>query len=207
MDPIAQSNATVQKTIASLLDAGDTHQKLASVPLPSLLSAGLSQQTEIVNQLSRIVLNSDAVAEDDKPAIEEMVKRNSDLTQSISIQTNYSLADDQGLETFVDTDNLITPLYEEPADNLVHSISDTQCKHLPHFSADDHVGVALDENIEKFLSLAFKIASQNNLSHRCAKDMICRKISGTCKLLFASWLEANNLQEADVHLGMVSHNV
>ena len=69
MDPIAQSNATVQKTIASLLDAGDTHQKLASVPLPSLLSACLSQQTEIVNQLSRIVLNSDAVAENDKPAI------------------------------------------------------------------------------------------------------------------------------------------
>ena len=52
MDPIAQSNATVQKTIASLLDAGDTHQKLASVPLPSLLSAGLSQQTEIVTHFA-----------------------------------------------------------------------------------------------------------------------------------------------------------
>ena len=205
MDPLAQSKATVQKTIASLLDAGDTHQKLASVPLPSLLSAGLSQQTEIVNQLSRIVLNTGAVKDDDKPTIEDLIKRNSDLTQSISIQTNYRLADDQGLETFVDTHNLITPLYEEGTDNLVHSISDTQCKHLMHFSADDHVGAALDENVEKFLSLAFKIASQNNLSHRCAKDMICRRMSGTCKLLFASWLEANNLQEADVDLGMVCH--
>ena len=123
---------------------------MASVPLPSLLSAGLSQQTEIVTQLSRIVLNSDAVTEEQKPAIQDLVQKNKDLTQSISIQTNYRLADDQGLETFVDTDNLISPLYEELADNLVHSISDTQCKHLQHFSADDHVGVALDENVEKF---------------------------------------------------------
>ena len=128
-----------------------------------------------MTQLSRIVLNSDAVTEEQKPAIQDLVQKNKDLTQSISIQTNYRLADDQGLETFVDTDNLISPLYEELADNLVHSISDTQCKHLQHFSADDHVGIALDENVEIFLSLAFKIASQNNLSHRCAKDMICRK--------------------------------
>ena len=32
-------------------------------------------------------------------------------------------------------------------------------QHLQHFSADDHVGVALDENVETFLSLAFKIGS------------------------------------------------
>ena len=203
MDPLAQSKATVTKTIASLLDAGDTHQKLESLPLPSLLSAGLSQQTELVNKLSNIVLNSDAVDEQDKPAIQNLVKKNNDLTQSISLQTNYRLADDQGRDTFVNVDNLITPIYEESEDHLVHSISDTQCKHLQFFSADDHVGANLDEAVEKFLSLAFKIASQNNLSHKCAKEMICRKMSGTCKLLFSSWLETNALQEADVDLGMV----
>ena len=88
MDPLAQSKATVQKTIASLLDAADTHQKLASVPLPSLLSAGLSQQTEIVNQLSRIVLSTDAVKADDKPAIEDLIKRNNDLIMIITDDLN-----------------------------------------------------------------------------------------------------------------------
>ena len=79
MDPLVQSKATVDKTIASLLDAVDTHQKLGNVPLPSLLSAGLSQQTEIVNKLSAIVLTTDAVADDEKPAIRELVEKNDTL--------------------------------------------------------------------------------------------------------------------------------
>ena len=45
MDPVAQSKATVQKTIASLLDAGDTH---SNESLSILANYGVINWTNLV---------------------------------------------------------------------------------------------------------------------------------------------------------------
>ena len=98
---------------------------------------------------------------------------------------------------------MIIPIYEEGTDNIVHSISDTKCKHLLFSRQTIMWERPLIKLSRNSFQIAFKIASQNNLSHRCRKEMICRKMSSTSS--FVSWLEANNLQKADVDLGMFFH--
>ena len=96
----------------------------------------------------------------------------------------YINKDDEGLQSYTDTEGLLVPLYTEGTAPLIQSVSDTQLKNIDFLSCEEHHGPDLDVHIETFLSNVFNVAKQFNLSHACCCNVIQRKLTHTAKHIF-----------------------
>ena len=195
-----QARSSVETNIQTLLDAEADPKPLTDLPLHCLLSAGLSNQQKLIDKLCTQFLPS-ITEEPAKRELQALVDDNKRLTDSLSIQSHYRAKKDLGLDIL--TTSLITPIYRAP-ENGAHSITDAAAKLVPTFSGDLNSGPELDQVLEDFLSLAYKISAQNNLSYKTCCSMLQRKLTGTAKLLLASWLESQNISEETLELPMLA---
>ena len=203
MNNVTQSAQETAETVQALIAADNDHLK--DIPLSSIIAAGFSQQNELISTLTNLALNTDVVPQTEKQNIKDLVDRNKQLVASINVQNLFTTKDDSGMESFASGEDLITPLYPQATDNLIHSISDASCKHLNTFSGEEATGPEMDLCLERFLSLGFRIAQQANLSHKCCLTMLTRKLVKTAKLIFESWLIQNNITEDVLDLETFCH--
>ena len=202
-DSRRRAKEDADRATTSLIEAQEKYLK--DVPLNQILSAGLTNQHELIDKLASLVIASDIVPADERDEFDQAVQRNNDLIESIQLQTLYSSKEDTGIESYTDPDTLITPIYEEGDPPLVTSVSDTQVKNIIALNVEDQVGPTLDEHIENFLTTVFTVAKQLNLSHRCCSDVIQRKLTKTARTIFHSWMQSNNLTGAQVDLPVLCH--
>ena len=202
-DPRRQAKSDMDQATTSLIDAQDKYLK--DVPVNKILSAGLSNQYDLIDKLASMAISKDLLPAEEREDFNELVQKNRDLVESIQLQTLYATKEDSGLESYSDPDALIVPIYEEGDPPLVTSVSDTQVKNIPSLTCEDHVGSDLDAHIEQFLSTVFNVAKQLNLSHKCCADVIQRKLQKTSRTIFEAWLSTNDLRSGQVELHVLCH--
>ena len=127
-DSRRRAKEDADRATTSLIEAQEKYLK--DVPLNQILSAGLTNQHELIDKLASLVIASDIVPADERDEFDQAVQRNNDLIESIQLQTLYSSKEDTGIESYTDPDTLITPIYEEGDPPLVTSVSDTQVKNI-----------------------------------------------------------------------------
>ena len=202
-DPRQQARDEMDKATTSLIEAEERYLK--DVPVNKIITAGLSNQQNLIEMLATVVISNNLVPEGDKDDFNNTLQQNKDLVESIQLQTLYASKEDSGLESYTDPEALIVPIYDLGDPPLVTSVSDTQVKNISSLSCEDHVGPNLDLHVETFLSTVFTVAKQLNLSHKCCSDVIQRKLTKTAKTIFESWLASNNINGAQVELHVLCH--
>lgn len=202
-DPHIQAKSTTDEATRDLIAAQDKFLK--DVPVNKILSAGFSNQYDLIDKLATMAIANDLLPNDEREDFEDLVQKNRNLVDSIQLQTLYASKEDSGLESYSDPDALIVPIYEEGAPPLITSVSDTQVKNIPTLTCEDHVGSDLDAHIESFLSTVFTVAKQLNLSHKCCADVIQRKLQKTSRTIFEAWLSTNDLRSGQVELHVLCH--
>ena len=141
---------------------------------------------------------------DEKDAFVNLLDEHTTLVKNISAQDAIFTSQDHGTSLFAHNSQLITSLYTEPAAHVQNSISDSQSKSVPFFGAQA-TGPKLDIELEDFLSTAFRVAAQNNLSYSACSQMIVRKLTSTARLIVKSHCEENRVQESDLELTQLCH--
>ena len=200
IDRVAE--AQVSSTVTTLLST-TASAKRTKIPLHNVMTAGLTHQASLVSTLAARVAASMPPGED-KEALAALLAEHDNLTRSISAQDALFSAEDHGTSLFADSSQLITSLYAEPAAHVQNSITDSQSKSVPYFGAQA-TGPSLDIELEDFLSTAFRVAAQNNLSHPACAQMIFRKLTSTARLIVKSHCEENRIQESDLQLTQLCH--
>ena len=203
MDTTIQSNQEAENAIDALIDADNGHLK--ELPLSSIIAAGFTQQGKLIEKLTALTLNTELIPGDQRQDVTDMIEKNQNLVKAIKVQNLFTNKDDTGMESFASGEDLITPLYVEARENLIHSISDASCKHLSTFSGEEATGAEMDLVVERFLSLGFRIAQQANLTHKCCLGMLTRKLTKTAKLIFESWINQNDITEDALDLKTFCH--
>ena len=201
MDPMALARAKATETTNTLITADNKY--IQNISSSQIFSAGLRNQNLLLEKIANLAIANDLVGADDRETFKQNVQVNKDLVDSITLQTHYSNRDDEGLQSFSDTEGLLVPLYTEGNDPLTNSVSDTQLKNIDFLSCEEHHGPDLDVHIETFLTTVFNVAKQLNLSHTCCCNVIQRKLTHTAKNIFHSWLDSNDLQADRVTLGQL----
>ena len=203
MDTTIQSNQEAENAIDALIDADNGHLK--ELPLSSIIAAGFTQQGKLIEKLTALTLDTEIIPGDQRQDVADMIEKNQNLVKAIKVQNLFTNKDDTGMESFASGEDLITPLYVEARENLIHSISDASCKHLSTFSGEEATGAEMDLVVERFLSLGFRIAQQANLTHKCCLGMLTRKLTKTAKLIFESWINQNDITEDALDLKTFCH--
>ena len=201
MDPMALARAKAAETTNTLITADNKY--IQNISSSQIFSSGLRNQNLLLEKIANLAIANDLVGADEMETFKQNVQVNKDLVDSITLQTHYSNRDDEGLQSFSDTEGLLVPLYTEGNDPLIHSVSDTQLKNIDFLSCEEHHGPDLDVHIETFLTTVFNVAKQLNLSHTCCCNVIQRKLTHTAKNIFHSWLDSNDLQADRVTLGQL----
>ena len=196
------AQAQVSSTVTTLLSASATSGR-TKIPLNNVVSAGLSHQAAIMGQVARLVAQ-DMAGGEQKDALVQLIDEHDALVKNISAQDAIYTSQDHGTSLFAHDSQLITSLYTEPVDHVQNSITDSQAKSVPYFGATA-TGPKLDLELEDFLSTAFRVAAQNNLSYAACSQMIVRKLTSTAKLIVKSHCEENRVQESDLELAQLCH--
>ena len=200
IDTVAE--AQVSSTVTTLLSTSATARR-AHIPLNNVVAAGLSHQAAVMTKIAAQV--ADKMAEgDDKIAFQTLLTEHDTLIKNISAQDALYTSQDHGTSLFADHSQLITTIYTEPVAHVQNSITDSQAKSVPYFSASS-TGPPLDLELEDFLSTAFRVAAQNNLSYAACSQMIVRKLTSTARLIVKSHCEENRVQECDLNLTQLCH--
>ena len=183
MDPMALTQAKATETTNTLITADNKY--IQNISSSQIFSSGLRNQHLLLEKLSDLAIANGLVGEADMDTFKQNVQVNKDLVDSITLQTHYSNRDDEGLQSYTDTEGLLVPLYTEGTPPLIHSVPDTQLKNIDFLSCEEHHGPDLDVHIETFLSNVFNVARQLNLSHACCSNVIQRKLTHTAKNIFS----------------------
>ena len=190
IDRVAQ--AQISSTVTTLLSTSATARR-ANIPLNNVVAAGFSQQAALITEVAAKVADTLAAGEE-KEAFKALVDQHSTLVKNISAQDALYTSQDHGASLFADQSQLITSIYTEPVAHVQNSITDSQAKSVPYFGASS-TGPSLDLELEDFLSTAFRVAAQNNLSYAACSQMIVRKLTSTARLIVKSHCEENRVQE------------
>ena len=113
IDRVAQ--AQVSSTVTTLLTASATVGR-TKVPLNNVVSAGLSHQAAIMNQVARRVAQE--MEAEERAAFENLLDEHAALVKNISAQDAIYTSQDHGTSLFAHNSQLITSLYTEPADHV-----------------------------------------------------------------------------------------
>ena len=97
MDYVAKSNDIVKADIQTLIDSVQNPEPLQQLPLHNLLSAGFSQQAELIEKLSSLAI--DAAEGEDKDNLTALVDSNKKLTTSLQLQSHFRSNKEKGLDT------------------------------------------------------------------------------------------------------------
>ena len=200
IDRVAQ--AQISSTVTTLLSTSATARR-ANIPLNNVVAAGFSQQAALITEVAAKVADTLAAGEE-KEAFKALVDQHSTLVKNISAQDALYTSQDHGASLFADQSQLITSIYTEPVAHVQNSITDSQAKSVPYFGASS-TGPSLDLELEDFLSTAFRVAAQNNLSYAACSQMIVRKLTSTARLIVKSHCEENRVQECDLSLTQLCH--
>ena len=200
IDRVAE--AQISSTVTTLLSPSATVGR-AKIPLNNVVAAGLSHQASIMSKVALKV--AERMAEgDEKVAFVTLLDEHATLIKNISAQDALFTSQDHGTSLFAHNSQLITSLYTEPTDHVQNHITDSQSKSVPYFGALA-TGPKLDLELEDFLSTAFRVAAQNNLSYSACSQMIVRKLNSTARLIVKSHCEENRVQESDLQLTQLCH--
>ena len=200
IDRVAE--AQVSSTVTTLLSPSATMGR-AKIPLNNVVTAGLSHQAVIIGKIAQQVAGNMEPGEE-KNAFVHLLDEHSTLVKNISAQDAIFTSQDHGTSLFAHNSQLITSLYTEPIAHVQNSITDSQSKSVPYFGALS-TGPQLDIELEDFLSTAFRVAAQNNLSYSACSQMIVRKLTSTARLIVKSHCEENKVQESDLELTQLCH--
>ena len=200
IDRVAE--AQISSTVTTLLSSSATVGR-AKIPLNNVVAAGLSHQAAIMSKVAEKVTERMAEGEE-KLAFVALLDEHATLVKNISAQDAIYTSQDHGTSLFAHDSQLITSLYTEPTAHVQNSITDSQSKSVPYFGALS-TGPKLDLELEDFLSTAFRVAAQNNLSYSACSQMIVRKLNSTARLIVKSHCEENRVQESDLQLTQLCH--
>ena len=200
IDRVAE--AQISSTVTTLLSASATVGR-AKIPLNNVVAAGLSHQAAIMSKVARKVAEEMDPGEE-KEAFVHLLDEHNTLVKNISAQDAIFTSQDHGTSLFAHNSQLITSLYTAPVAHVQNSITDSQSKSVPYFGALS-TGPKLDLELEDFLSTAFRVAAQNNLSYSACSQMIVRKLNSTARLIVKSHCEENRVQESDLELTQLCH--
>ena len=192
----------MSSTVTTLLSTSAS-AKRTKIPLHNIMSAGFSHQAALITKVATKVAEA-LPAGAEKDSFASLLDEHNSLAKSISAQDALFSAEDHGTSLFADSSQLITSLYAEPTAHVQNSITDSQAKSVPYFGALA-TGPSLDIELEDFLSTAFRVAAQNNLSHAACAQMIFRKLNSTARLIVKSHCEENRIQESDLQLTQLCH--
>ena len=95
-DPRRQAKSDMDQATTSLIDAQDKFLK--DVPVNKILSAGLSNQYDLIDKLASMAITNDLLPAEEREDFNELVQKNRDLVESIQLQTLYATKEDSGLE-------------------------------------------------------------------------------------------------------------
>ena len=157
---LAQAKAT--ETTNTLITADNKY--IQNISSSQIFSSGLRNQHLLLEKLSDLAIANGLVGDAEIDNFKQNVRVNKNLVDSITLQTYYSNRDDEGLQSFSDTEGLLVPLYTEGDPPLINSVSDTALKNIDFLSCEEYHGPDLDVHIETFLTL------------QSSEVILCRKL-------------------------------
>ena len=141
---MALARAKATETTNTLITADNKY--IQNISSSQIFSAGLRNQNLLLEKIANLAIANDLVGADDRETFKQNVQVNKDLVDSITLQTHYSNRDDEGLQSFSDTEGLLVPLYTEGTDPLTNSVSDTQLKNIDFLSCEEHREVLVEQS-------------------------------------------------------------
>ena len=132
MDPMALAQAKAAETTNTLITADNKY--IQNISSSQIFSSGLRNQNLLLEKIANLAITNELVGAEDMETFKRNVQVNKDLVDSITLQTHYSNRDDEGLQSYTDTEGLLVPLYTEGNDPLIQSVSDTQLKNIDFLS-------------------------------------------------------------------------
>ena len=129
---MALAQAKAAETTNTLITADNKY--IQNISSSQIFSSGLRNQNLLLEKIANLAITNELVGAEDMETFKRNVQVNKDLVDSITLQTHYSNRDDEGLQSFSDTEGLLVPLYTEGNDPLIHSVSDTQLKNIDFLS-------------------------------------------------------------------------
>ena len=87
-DPHIQAKSTTDEATRDLIAAQDKFLK--DVPVNKILSAGFSNQYDLIDKLATMAIANDLLPNDEREDFEDLVQKNRNLVDSIQLQTLYA---------------------------------------------------------------------------------------------------------------------
>ena len=123
---MALAEAKAAETTNTLMTADNKY--LQNISSSQIFSSGLRNQNLLLEKIANLAIANELVGAEDMENFKRNVQVNKDLVDYITLQTHYSNRDDEGLQSYTDTEGLLVPLYTEGTAPLIQSVSDTQLR-------------------------------------------------------------------------------